>query len=296
MGASVALAPAAADSTSASLSGASTATLASFSAPAGTATAGIVKQDARSALDEARAAKAAAEAVDADVADSGLELDAPETTVDTDDLEVHIERLTQVDVLPAMFFASATDAALEEVAEVRAATVDLRGALDDAEKAKKAEEEAERKAAEEEAAREAAEAEAAAAEAAAAESAASSAPAPSGESAPAPAAAPPVVSVDPGSAQAIARDMAAARGWGDGEFSCLVSLWDRESGWNAAAYNASSGAFGIPQALPGNKMASAGADWQTNPATQIAWGLGYIGDRYGSPCGAWGHSQSVGWY
>ena len=67
----------------------------------------------------------------------------------------------------------------------------------------------------------------------------------------------------------------------------------RESGWNVYADNPSSSAYGIPQALPGSKMASAGADWATNPVTQIRWGLGYIQDRYGSPCGAWGHSQST---
>lgn len=94
----------------------------------------------------------------------------------------------------------------------------------------------------------------------------------------------------------IAQAMVAQRGWGAGEFECLVQLWQRESGWNPYAQNASSGAYGIPQALPGSKMASAGADWQTNPATQIAWGLGYIANRYGTPCGAWGHSNSVGWY
>ena len=95
--------------------------------------------------------------------------------------------------------------------------------------------------------------------------------------------APPFVTPDPGTAQAIAYEMVAARGWGDGEFSCLVALWNKESGWRVNAYNASSGAYGIPQSLPGNKMASAGADWETNPATQIAWGLGYIGGRYGTP-------------
>jgi hypothetical protein len=108
--------------------------------------------------------------------------------------------------------------------------------------------------------------------------------------------APPFVTPDPGTAQAIAYEMVLARGWGDAEFACLVALWNKESGWRVNAYNASSGAYGIPQALPGNKMGSAGADWETNPATQIAWGLGYIGGRYGTPCGAWGHSQSVGWY
>lgn len=108
--------------------------------------------------------------------------------------------------------------------------------------------------------------------------------------------APPAVTPDPGSAQAIAYDMVAARGWGEGEFSCLVALWHKESGWRVNALNRSSGAYGIPQSLPGNKMASAGADWETNPATQIAWGLGYISARYGAPCGAWGHSQARGWY
>jgi len=75
-----------------------------------------------------------------------------------------------------------------------------------------------------------------------------------------------------------------------------VSLWNKESGWNYQAQNRSSGAYGIPQALPGSKMSSAGGDWQTNAATQVRWGLGYILGRYGSPCGAWDHSQSVGWY
>ena len=80
------------------------------------------------------------------------------------------------------------------------------------------------------------------------------------------------------------------------QFGCLDSLFAKESGWNAHAMNPSSGAYGIPQALPGSKMASAGADWQTNPVTQVKWGLGYIASRYGTPCAAWGHSQSVGWY
>ncbi len=85
-------------------------------------------------------------------------------------------------------------------------------------------------------------------------------------------------------------------GYGQDQFGCLDSLYNRESGWNVSADNPSSSAYGIPQALPGSKMASAGADWATNPVTQIRWGLGYIQDRYGSPCGAWGHSQSNGWY
>jgi len=85
-------------------------------------------------------------------------------------------------------------------------------------------------------------------------------------------------------------------GFGLKEMPCLDKLWMKESGWNHRARNPSSGAFGIPQALPGGKMASAGADWENNPATQIRWGLGYIKGRYGAPCGAWAHSQRVGWY
>ena len=101
-------------------------------------------------------------------------------------------------------------------------------------------------------------------------------------------------SVSYGSPRAIARDMLAKRGQSD-QFGCLDNLWTRESGWRTTASNPS-GAYGIPQALPGSKMASAGADWRTNPATQIRWGLGYIDGRYGSPCNAWAHFQSRGWY
>ncbi|MFC7548235.1 lytic transglycosylase domain-containing protein [Plantactinospora sp. GCM10030261] len=80
------------------------------------------------------------------------------------------------------------------------------------------------------------------------------------------------------------------------QMPCLDKLWDKESGWNHKASNPSSGAYGIPQALPGSKMGSVADDWRTNPATQITWGLGYIKGRYGNPCGAWAHSQDVGWY
>lgn len=99
-----------------------------------------------------------------------------------------------------------------------------------------------------------------------------------------------------GEAMAIAFTMVTDLGWSATEYDCLVALWNKESRWNVYAENASSGAYGIPQALPGNKMASAGDDWQTNPATQITWGLGYIAARYETPCGAWAHSQRVGWY
>ncbi|MDR6906982.1 hypothetical protein J2X63_002690 [Agromyces sp. 3263] len=100
---------------------------------------------------------------------------------------------------------------------------------------------------------------------------------------------------NPSAAQAIARDMLLARGWGDDQFGCLVELWNHESGWNVYASNPS-GAYGIPQALPGSKMSTAGPDWQSNPATQISWGLGYITGRYGTPCGAWDSFNSQGWY
>jgi hypothetical protein len=113
------------------------------------------------------------------------------------------------------------------------------------------------------------------------------------QQAPPPPPAAPVVS--PGSAQQIAMSMLGSYGWPSSQFSCLNALWARESGWNVTAANPD-GAYGIPQALPGSKMASAGADWQTNAATQIRWGLGYIKALYGSPCGAWAHSQATGWY
>ena len=117
-----------------------------------------------------------------------------------------------------------------------------------------------------------------------------------GEAAPAPAPSPAGDGTTPDGAQAIARSMMGSYGWGGGEFSCLQSLWNRESGWNYQAENASSGAYGIPQALPGSKMSSVADDWATNPSTQITWGMQYIQGRYGTPCSAWAHSESVGWY
>ncbi|WP_159096392.1 G5 domain-containing protein [Miniimonas sp. S16] len=118
-----------------------------------------------------------------------------------------------------------------------------------------------------------------------------SAPSSSGASAVAP-----TTSADPGSNRAIGKELMLAYGFGEDQWGCLENLWTRESGWNHLSSNKSSGAFGIPQALPGSKMASAGADWATNPATQIQWGLGYIAGRYGTPCGAWSAFQSKGWY
>ncbi|MDH2414929.1 lytic transglycosylase domain-containing protein [Nocardioides sp. CER19] len=99
-----------------------------------------------------------------------------------------------------------------------------------------------------------------------------------------------------GDPKAIASALLGDFGWDSSQMSCLDSLWTKESGWNVHADNASSSAYGIPQALPGSKMASAGPDWQNNPVTQIKWGLGYIQSRYGTPCNAWGHSESSNWY
>lgn len=107
---------------------------------------------------------------------------------------------------------------------------------------------------------------------------------------------PPPVAVS-GTPQEYARSLMAQYGWGDGQFSCLDSLWTRESGWSYTADNAGSGAYGIPQALPGSKMASAGSDWATNPDTQVRWGLVfYVEPVYGTPCAAWDHEVADGWY
>jgi len=111
---------------------------------------------------------------------------------------------------------------------------------------------------------------------------------------------------NPGSAQAYAQQAVAARGWSNADYNCLVSLWNKESGWRSTAINPNfnpraeaipeNQAYGIAQAAPGAKMASAGADWKTNANTQIEWGLGYIASVYGTPCSAWGHSVSNNWY
>lgn len=223
---------------------------------------------AYSTVADAHAAKAAKQAlIDA----SGV-ITAAEGKADAADLASSVAALNNFKLLaPARVF-SLVDETKNKSASVQAATV-----------------EADRVAAEAAAAAAAA-AEAAAAQEAAAKKAESSSGSSSGGSRPS-------APTDPSGAQAIARDLMASQyGWGEDQFGCLVALWNKESGWNVNAYNASSGAAGIPQALPGSKMASAGADWQTNPATQITWGLGYISGRYGTPCSAWDTSQSKGWY
>ena len=99
-----------------------------------------------------------------------------------------------------------------------------------------------------------------------------------------------------GKNQRIGYAQASDRGWTGRQWVCLKKLWYRESGWSKNSGSPDGGAFGIPQALPGSKMASAGSDWRTNAATQIKWGLGYIDNRYGSPCSAYAHWQSHNWY
>ncbi len=94
----------------------------------------------------------------------------------------------------------------------------------------------------------------------------------------------------------LARTLMPKYGISSSEFGCLDNLWSSESGWNVHADNPSSSAYGIPQALPGSKMASAGADWKDNAETQIRWGLGYIENRYGTACAAWSFKSAQGWY
>ncbi len=100
---------------------------------------------------------------------------------------------------------------------------------------------------------------------------------------------------NPSTAQSIAHSMMANFGFSPQTFGCLVDLWNRTSGWMYDAENVS-GAYGIPQALPGSRMASAGLDWQTNPTTQIRWGLSYIKGTYGNPCNAWAFEEANGYY
>lgn len=227
--------------------------------------AGETDQPAKSADDSAltmvaaQDAVAAAEALNAEVAASGLDLGAAPSSVDTADVTAWVGQLADRDEFSNRELTSLTAYAVTGTDEIVAETAALQESYVAAQQAK------------------------AAADAAAAQAAAEAA------------ALAQTNTVD--GAKAAARDIASGQyGWGADQFSCLDSLWTKESGWNYKAYNASGGATGIPQALPGSKMASAGSDWQTNAATQIRWGLGYISSVYGTPCSAWGHSQSVNWY
>ncbi len=204
-------------------------------------------------------AVAAADAVNAEVAASGLDLGGAPAAVETEDLSTWVEQLSDRSSLSERELTSLEAYAVTGTEEVIADTTALQAAHVTAQEQRAA-------------------AQLAAEEAAAAAAALAAA-----------------NTVD--GAKSTARQMAASEyGWGEDQFSCLNSLWTKESGWNYQAYNASGGATGIPQALPGSKMASAGSDWQTNAATQIAWGLGYISSVYGTPCSAWGHSQASNWY
>ena len=214
-------------------------------------------------------------------------ISAAQNKADATKLATNVAMLSNYQQLAPERIYDLVDSTNAEVAPVQAATAEAdRVAAEQAAAAAAAQ-----AAAEQAAAQKAAEAKAAQA-AQAAKAAQSAQAAPKASTAPAPSA-----PTNPSGAQAIARDMMASKyGWGSDQFACLVSLWNKESGWNVNAYNASSGATGIPQALPGSKMATAGADWATNPATQISWGLGYISGSYGTPCAAWSKSQAVGWY
>ncbi|WP_261165330.1 phospholipase [Microbacterium sp. Marseille-Q6965] len=205
------------------------------------------------------------------IAEANAVLDTAVEGVDTGELRDYVHKLSNYDTMPQVKVVGLVDAAAQEAQEVVAQTAQVK-----ADAARQAAEE--KRAAEEKAAAEqAAAAERAAAEAAAAQAVANAS--------------------TPQGAQAAARDIAAADyGWGADQFGCLSSLWMKESGWNYQAMNPSSGAYGIPQSLPGSKMATVGADWQTNPVTQIRWGLDYISRAYGTPCAAWGHSQATNWY
>ncbi|WP_300267314.1 phospholipase [Microbacterium sp.] len=215
--------------------------------------------DAALALESARTAVSDAETAVFDAKNSDVDLSAESTEIDTSALLTTITNVENANSPSVLLMPALMTTISDQTEQVAAQAAELRSQLDAA---------IEKKAAEEAAAK-------AAAEAAAIRAAANT----------------------PDGAKAAARQIAADEyGWGGDQFSCLSSLWQKESGWNYQAYNASSGATGIPQALPGSKMASAGADWQTNAVTQIRWGLDYIQRAYGSPCAAWGHSQSVNWY
>ncbi|WP_243074295.1 phospholipase [Microbacterium sp. SS28] len=226
-----------------------------------------IKADSEDTLGDARRALADAFSVTAAVEASGLDVGAV-TSVDTSDLRDAITRLDDMDLLPLLLLPGVADDTADEADRVEAQTATLQGRLDEAYAAKQAADAAA-------AAQREAEAQAAAAAAAAAALAAAN---------------------TPEGAKATAQQMIGEYGWGGDQFSCLEKLWTRESGWNYQAYNAGSGATGIPQSLPGNKMASVGADWQTNATTQIRWGLNYINGSYGSPCAAWAHSNATNWY
>lgn len=257
-----------------------------------------VVDEAEDAIDAAEDAVADATAAEKKVAKADVKVKGPKK-IDTSDLEEHIEILETVTQVPTLLVPVSAETAAADTAAVEKKTASLLKRLDVAEKKKAAAtaaKKAAKKAAAEKAAAEKAAREAAAREAAESSSGSSNGSSGSGGSGVSGGSAAASGDNSVAGAKATARSLLGGYGWGSGQFSCLEKLWQKESGWNYRAYNSSSGAYGIPQALPGSKMGSAGADWKTSAATQIRWGLGYIDGRYGSPCGAWDHSTSVGWY
>ncbi|WP_313356179.1 phospholipase [Microbacterium sp.] len=233
-------------------------------------------EQAADAADDGKIALVNAESLNHVVAQVDFALPTEHTEVGLGDLIADVKSLARADQLSSEEVADLTADVVRGTTIVQSETAELQNALT-------AGKEAEAVRVAEEAARAKAEAERIAAEEAARRAAEEQARLAAANT--------------PEGAKATARAMAAERyGWGEGEFSCLAKLWTKESGWNYQAYNSNGGATGIPQSLPGSKMASAGADWRTNAATQIAWGLGYIDSVYGSPCSAWGHSQAMNWY
>lgn len=245
-------------------------------APAALAASDSVLEEASDAVDDGKIALTNAAALNSVVAASAVQPGTVVTAIDLVELKSDVKALAAADELPAFSVTELTDEVAEGTDAVQSQTAALSTALTTARESKAAVDarlkaEAERIAAEK-AVKKAAEDARRAAEALAAAN-------------------------TPEGAKSVARAMAAERyGWGEGEFSCLASLWTKESGWNYQAYNQNGGATGIPQALPGSKMATAGSDWRTNATTQISWGLDYIDRAYGTPCAAWGHSQAVNWY
>jgi hypothetical protein len=227
-------------------------------------TAAVAEQDGRIALTNAVALNHVVER-------SGLQTPSALTGVSVADLTHDVKAIAAADQASAEQLADLTDDVIRGTVRVQQGTSALQGEFTAAKDAKAAEE----------AARQAEAARVAAAQVAEQQRQAAAALA---------------AANTPDGAKATARRRAADRyGWGDGQFACLSNLWSKESSWNYQAYNRS-GATGIPQALPGSKMATAGADWRTSAATQISWGLDYIKRAYGSPCAAWSHSRAVNWY
>ncbi|WP_059013165.1 aggregation-promoting factor C-terminal-like domain-containing protein [Streptomyces specialis] len=200
----------------------------------------------------------------------------------TDAIEVVAADATLLAEIPAGTNAQLHTASLTQQAEsqANAADAEARRAAQEAARIQAAEDAAERKAAAEREAQEQAEREAEEAER---ELQAAAAPAETDF--------PVQASYTKADVQAMAAQIVAAD-----QFQCFSNIVDHESGWDYTATNPYSGAYGLMQALPGSKMASEGADWQTNPATQIRWGVNYMNDRYGSPCGAWDFWTANGWY